>query len=316
VNLLILGASGFIGRNCLNYFSTLNNLNVTGVTHSRSLTINPGCRIVTGDLLSKQFVDSIITPDVDVILQFAATTSGARDIVERPHIHTADNAIMNSLVFRRAHEVGVQKLVFPSCSVMYQSSSTPLKESDYDPSSPLVKAYFGVGSTKLYLEKMCEFYGSLGRTRFIALRHSNLYGPYDKYDLDRSHFTGATLRKVLDAEEGGTIRVWGDGSTRRDLLYVDDFVRAIELTLDKVNDSFNLFNVGSGVDYSVSEVIQRIVRISGKSIKLEYDTSMPTIKTGLSLDCSRFTQATGWSPSTSLEEGLNLSYEWLSAAIS
>jgi nucleoside-diphosphate-sugar epimerase len=65
---------------------------------------------------------------------------------------------------------------------MYPSSEKPLKEEDFDPGRGLFPKYFGVGWTKVYLEKMCEFYSRIGRTRFMAIRHSNIYGPHDKFD--------------------------------------------------------------------------------------------------------------------------------------
>ena len=76
----------------------------------------------------------------------------------------------------------------------------------------IFEKYFGVGWTKVYLEKLCEFYGRLGRTQYSVLRHSNMYGPYDKYDLDRAHVCGATITKVMEAQD--KISVWGGGKRR------------------------------------------------------------------------------------------------------
>ena len=69
---------------------------------------------------------------VDIVIQLAATTSGAKDIVTRPHIHVTDNALMNSLILRESYEQGVEHLIFPSCTVMYKPNKKKQKESDWD----------------------------------------------------------------------------------------------------------------------------------------------------------------------------------------
>ena len=79
------------------------------------------------------------------------------------------------------------------------------------------------------IEKMCEFFSSLGRTKHTVIRHSNTYGPHDKYDLEKSHMFGATITKVMNAEDGDEIVVWGDGSTERDYTFIEDIVQGIGL---------------------------------------------------------------------------------------
>ena len=79
------------------------------------------------------------------------------------------------------------------------------------------------GNTKVYVEKMCEFFSRLGKTKHTVLRHSNMYGPHDKYDLEKSHVFGATVTKVMNSTDG-KVNVWGTGEEKRDLLYVGDLV--------------------------------------------------------------------------------------------
>ena len=70
----------------------------------------------------------------------------------------------------------------------------PVKEDDFEYDA-IPPQYFGVAWMKLYVEKQCEFYSRLGRTKYTVVRHSNIYGPYDKYDLEKSHVFGATLTR-------------------------------------------------------------------------------------------------------------------------
>ena len=76
---------------------------------------------------------------------------------------------------------------------------------------------------------MCNFYSSLGITKYTVIRHSNIYGPYDKFDLEKSHFMGATITKVLTAKKN--IEVWGEGKESRDFVFIDDLVKFIEKSI-------------------------------------------------------------------------------------
>jgi nucleoside-diphosphate-sugar epimerase len=116
----------------------------------------------------------------DVVIQAAATTSGSKDIVNNPSLHVTDNAVMNSYIFREAVSAKVKHVVFFSCTVMYPSSDVAIPEDTAPDPHP---RYFGVAHTKMYIEKMAEFYSRIGETKFTVIRHSNIYGPHDKFDL-------------------------------------------------------------------------------------------------------------------------------------
>ena len=230
-------------------------------------------------------------------------------MVLQPFIHVTDNAVINSLILRAAFENKIKKFIFPSCTVMYQTSDKAIKETDFDANAELQENYFGVGNTKLYIEKMCEFYSRIGNTQHIVLRHSNIYGPYDKFDLDRSHMMGANITKVLSSENNSSIKIWGKGEERRDLLYISDFVKAVDNSL-KINENFGIFNVGAGKSEPVKKVIELIIKISNKNIMINHDLSKPTIPTNIEIDYSKFKSATGWSPSISLETGIASTCSW------
>lgn len=305
---LVCGATGFIGRNVAERLAARGDLEVTGTYLRSEPYAFPGLTLVRADLRHEADVDRVVE-GTDIIVQAAATTSGAKDIVTKPFIHVTDNAVMNSLVFRAAFEKKVKHVVFFSCTVMYPSRDTPVRETDFDANAELNRNYFGVGWTKVYLEKMSEFYSRLGGQRYTVIRHSNIYGPYDKYDLERSHVFGATVTKVMTAT-GGKITVWGTGEERRDLLHVDDLVSFVELAMDRQKDPFLLCNVGAGRAVSVAELVAMMVKASGRDLAIEHDLSKPTIKTALCLDCARARQALGWEPKVLLEDGIRRTFDW------
>jgi nucleoside-diphosphate-sugar epimerase len=174
--------------------------------------------------------------------------------------------------------------------------------------------YFASGWTKVYIEKMCEFYARLGITRHTVIRHSNIYGPHDKFDLERSHVFGATVTKVMTAT-GDAIDIWGSGEEARDLLYVDDLLAFVELAIDRQTEPYALYNVGLGRAISVRELVEKIIAASGRSLEIRHDLSKPSIKTSLCLDCRKAERELGWRAEISLEEGIRRTLEWWKAAM-
>ena len=246
---------------------------------------------------------------IDIVLQFAATTSGANDIVNRPYIHVTDNAVMNSLILRECYEQNVEHIIFPSCTVMYQPADYAQKETDWNAQDEIFPTYFGVGNTKVYIEKMCEFFSRLGKTKHTVLRHSNMYGPHDKYDLEKSHVFGATITKVMTNKDG-ILNVWGTGEGGRDLLHVDDLVNFVDLSINKQESNYELFNVGLGKATKIIDLIKKIIKHSVKELKIEHDLSKPTIPTSLFLDCSKAKKLLGWEPSIDIDDGIIKTIDW------
>lgn len=305
---LICGATGFIGRNIAESLAQKDEFEIYGTYLKSNPLNNSKIKMIKADLTKKEDVDKAVK-GMDLIIQAAATTSGAKDIVTRPYIHVTDNAIMNSLIFRSAYEHKVGQVMFFSCSLMYQSSSTPVKENDFDANKPFNPSYFGSGWTKLYIEKMCEFYSRLGPTKYTVIRHSNIYGPYDKFDLEKSHVFGATITKVMTNKDGKII-VWGSGEEERDLLYVSDLVNFVDSAINKQKTDFEIFNVGYGSSVSVADLVKKIISHSGKDIIIEYDLSKPTIKTKICLDTTKAKNSLGWAPKVSLDEGIEKTIKW------
>lgn len=307
--ILICGATGFIGRNLLDYYHQNKNYQIRAIHFKRpAIEGYDGVEWVKADLRNPETVKQVLQ-DVDIILQFAATTSGAKDIMTRPYIHVTDNAVMNSLLLRECYEQSIEHFVFPSCTVMYQPSPTALVESDFNGNDELFPTYFGVGNTKIYIEKMCEFFSRLGRTKHTVVRHSNMYGPYDKYDLERSHMFGATITKVMTSTDG-KINVWGTGEEARDLLYVEDLVKFIDCAIKKQKNLYELFNVGVGKAVQVKDVVNKIITHLGKDLEVIHDLSKPTIPTSLFLDCTKAKETLGWEAETDLDTGIVKTINW------
>ena len=304
----ILGATGFIGRNLVHHFAQNEDYEVTAIYHSQPIFDAPNVTWIQADLTRSEDCLKAIS-GADVVIQAAATTSGVSDTISRPYVQVTDNAVMNSLALRAAYDCNVKHFVFFSCTVMYQSSDVPLKEEDFHPEKEMVPNYFGSAWTKVYIEKQCEFYSRLGRTKFSVLRHSNIFGPYDKFDLRKGHVCAASVEKVMNSKDG-KVEVWGSGQEARDLLYVDDPMEAVRTCIEFQTSFFEIFNVGSGIATEIRHLVAAIIEESGKPLEVHYNPNRPTVPTSLCVDCSKITAQLGWVPRTALRDGIRKTIRW------
>lgn len=307
--ILICGATGFIGRNLLDFYYKKNEYKIRAVHFKRpKIDTYKNVEWVNVDLRNTEGVKDVLK-DVDIVLQFAATTSGSKDIVTKPYIHVTDNAVMNSIILRECYEQNIGHFIFPSCTVMYQPSTKALLETDFNGEDEIFSTYFGVGNTKVYIEKMCNFFSRFERTKHTVIRHSNIYGPYDKYDLERSHMFGATITKVLKSTDG-VINVWGSGEESRDLLYVGDLLKFIDKAITNQTNYYELFNVGLGKAIKVKDIVKKVIMHSNKKLKINHDLSKPSIPTSLFLDCRKAKKILNWEPETDIDTGIKITIDW------
>jgi nucleoside-diphosphate-sugar epimerase len=164
---------------------------------------------------------------------------------------------------------------------------------------------------KRYAEVLCRTYAEKipNPMPTVVVRPSNVYGPYDKFDLERSHVLGATVTKVMTAADG-RVTVWGDGREARDLLYVSDLVDYVSLAIDRQTSPFELHNVGLGRAIPVAELVQKIIAHSGRRLAIDYDAQRPTLPTSLCLDTERARRTFGWTPAVALDEGIRRTIAW------
>jgi GDP-L-fucose synthase len=144
----------------------------------------------------------------------------------------------------------------------------------------------------------------------INLMPTNLYGPKDNFDLKSSHVIPGLLTKFHKAivEKKSSIEIWGSGKPKREFLYVDDLARAIEFLLD-IEWKYDLLNIGSGDEITIKELALLIKKITNYEGEIKFDNSKPDGNPRKLLDSQKI-KSLGWEPSTSLTNGLELTYDW------
>lgn len=301
---LVCGASGFIGRNFFEFLSRRADLEVYG-TYLTNEDLNkqpPHRRLWRVDFTNLESARKI-TSGFDIIINAAAMTDGSGAVKTHPEKYIAASNRINANLIEAAHDNDTPQFIFLSCTMMYPSSSRPLSEEEIE----LTNIYAWI---KVFAEQLCQFYSKLGRTKYTAIRHSNIYGPYDKFDLNRGHVFGATITKVMTSADGGKVIMWGHGSEKRDFLNISDLLKFVELVMDKANHEYDVFNVGLGRSFSVKELVERIVSFSGKKLTIEWDISKPSANNEILIDIRKAERILGWQPTIDLDEGIRQTIDW------
>ena len=302
--IMILGATGFIGKNIALYYSK--NLKIKATYNKKIPFENQNIEWIKCDLRSTTQINNLFD-NIDIVINAAAVTSGIKDIINKPHIHVNDNALMNINILKQLFKnKNIKHYIFFSCTVMYQSSLKKQDEKKFN--YRITDKYFGVGWTKVYVEKLCKFYSTFLNTKFTVIRHSNIFGPYDKFDLEKSHVIGATISKVMKAEK--EITIWGKGDEIRDFLYISDLIKFVELLIKNQKNKYEVYNCGSEIGVKILDLAKLITKIAGKKIKIKKNLKAPTIDFNLVLDCGKAKKEIGWKAQVNLSDGIKKTLVW------
>ena len=221
-----------------------------------------------------------------------------------------DNLMIQSNIINAARKFGVKKLIFLGSSCIYpKMCEQPIKE-EYLMTGPLEPTNDAYAIAKIAGIKMCQAYRKQYGFNAISLMPTNLYGPNDNFDRETSHVLPALIGKFSDAKKNGDVSVtcWGDGSTMREFLHVDDLAEAC-FTCMKYYDSPEPINVGTGEDVTIKELAETIANIVGYDNLINWDTSKPNGTPRKVLNVDKI-KTLGWEPKISLEEGIKSTYEW------
>lgn len=215
--------------------------------------------------------------------------------------------IQNNLI-HSSYKAGVKKLIFLGSSCIYPKfAKQPLKE-NYLLSGMLEETNDAYAIAKISGIKMCEAYNQQYGLNYISLMPTNLYGPNDNYNSDTSHFFPALLSKIYYAKKNKLkeIIIWGNGKSKRELMYVEDLADACEFFLKK-KTRHNLINIGSGIEKTISEYTKFIMKKIGVKLKIRYDLNKPNGTPRKLLD-TNLAKKYGWKSKINLDKGFDLTF--------
>lgn len=246
----------------------------------------------------------------DAIFMAAARVGGILANDTRPADFIYDNLMIETNITHAAYKTGVGKLLFLGSSCIYPKLAPQPMPEEALLTGPLEPTNEWYAVAKIAGIKLCQAYRRQHGCDFISAMPTNLYGPHDNFDLKSSHVAAALLAKTHAAKLSGapTVEIWGSGTPRRELLYVDDLADAL-VFLMKTYSAGEHVNIGSGSDLSIKELAQLIADTVGFRGDFTFDSTKPdgTPRKLLNVDKLR---ALGWEAKTDLREGLRRTYEW------
>ncbi|NET34801.1 MAG: GDP-L-fucose synthase [Cyanothece sp. SIO1E1] len=262
------------------------------------------------DLRNQSLVNELFEKEKPEYVFIAAAKVGgilANDTYRAEFLY--DNLIIQTNVIHAAYVNKVKKLMFLGSSCIYpELAPQPLRE-DFLLLGPLGPTNQPYAIAKIAGIKMCDAYRDQYGCNYISVMPTNLYGPNDNYDLEKSHVLPALIRKFHEAQRDGAkeVVIWGTGSPLREFLHVDDMVDACyHLMLHY--DEGGLVNVGMGKDISIKNLALLVKEIVGFDGALAHDMTKPDGTPRKLLDISKL-EKSGWEPKIGLREGIAMVYE-------
>jgi len=300
MRLLVTGGSGFLGSSIVDVFRA-NGHEVVGLSSK------------DGDLSSysdASWIFHLHRPDL--VIHAAAMCGGMAFNAPRQAEMFYENVLINLHAMEAARVAGVKRFIGISSSCAYPDLNTSLKEGDLWSGLPHPSVQ-GYGMAKRLQQHQATLYRLQYGMDVVTIILPNLYGPGDRFDEARAHVVPALIRRFVNAERQGApeVRVWGSGNAVRELLFVKDAAEGIRLAFEKYNCACEKpLNIGTGMGHTVSEIAYAIKAAVGYEGIIIFDPTKPDGQRHKVMDTSRMQSLLGWTPPTTLKQGINATVQW------
>ena len=270
------------------------------------------------DLRDKAKVDAYFEQaKPDYVFLAAAKVGGILANRDHPADFIYDNLMIQTNVIDAAYHNGVKKLLFLGSSCIYpKMAKQPITEDELL-AGHLESSNDAYAIAKIAGIRMCRAYRQQYGFNAISLMPTNLYGPNDNFDHNSSHVLPALISKFhgsLEKSKHWVVKLWGDGSPKREFLHVDDLADACVTCMQDYEGDEHI-NVGTGEDVTIKELAETIVDVVGYKNDYEWDTSKPNGTPRKVLNVDKI-KSLGWEPKINLREGIESTYEWYKNSIS
>ena len=294
----VAGHKGMVGRAVVR---ALADRNCTILTAERS----------DADLTRQAEVEAWVAANQpDAVIVCAARVGGILANDSYPADFIYDNLMIEANIIHAAFKADVEKLLFLGSSCIYPKfAEQPMREEALlEGALEPTNEWYAIA--KIAGIKLCQAYRKQHGADFISAMPTNLYGPFDNFDLQSSHVIPALMRKCHEAKGSGadTMEVWGSGKVMREFLHVDDCAAGIVFLLENYSDMSHV-NLGTGQDVTITKLAETIKKTVGFDGGLVFDASKPDGTPRKLLDTSKI-NALGWQPKIDLESGLASAYKW------
>ena len=295
----VAGHRGLVGSAIVRSLKKQGYENVIGRTH-RELDL-------TDQAAVRAFFE---TERPDIVVLAAAKVGGINANNTAPADFAWDNMQIQCNVIKSAHDCHVKKLLFLGSTCIYpRMAPQPIPE-DALLTGPLEETNEAYAIAKIAGMEMCRFFKKQYGDNFISCMPTNLYGPYDNYELSGSHVMPAMIRKFHEAKASGApaVELWGTGTPLREFLYVDDMADACIYLLEHYDGERHV-NIGTGKELTIRELAELVKKTVGYEGDIVWNRDMPDGTPRKLTDVSKL-HGIGWHHKVELEEGVRLAYDW------
>ena len=245
----------------------------------------------------------------DVVIHCAGLVGGIQANIKLPYEFCFQNLDIGMNVLTASFEQDIERFINLGSSCMYpRNAENPLKEfqiltGELEPTNE------GYAIAKLTIAKLVQYISAQFGLKYRTLIPCNLYGTWDKFDVEKSHMIPAVIRKIYSAisQDINEVSIWGNGQARREFMYAGDLADFVLFALDKLADVPDMINVGLGYDYSVNEYYQFIADVLGYDGNFSHDLTKPSGMNQKLVDISLQTKL-GWAPKVSIQKGIEATY--------
>lgn len=257
----------------------------------------------------KEVTDFFLIERPDIVIDAAARVGGILANNDYPYQFLMENMQVQNNLIEASLKFDVKKFIFLGSSCIYPKfAPQPLKE-EYLLTSSLEQTNEWYAIAKISGVKACEAIRKQFGRYFVSLMPTNLYGIKDNFDLQTSHVLPAMIRKFHEAKvTNDTVELWGTGKPMREFLFVDDLADAVLFSVENDLDE-HLYNVGTGVDLSISDLALKIQKLVGHTGNISWNSTKPDGTPRKLLDVSKL-EKKGWKAKIDLQQGLEYTYDW------
>ena len=301
----VAGGSGFIGTHYIKKLLEYG-ANVVTHTHVRPLQINDDRIKVIEHLDLEKLEDCIVLVEgADYVVHAGGRICHPASVPTDIQVSIQNIKVTGNLL-DASNKCGVKGFLDLNSSTGYPDIRKPLKEEEFWTDEPHSK-YYGYGWMRRYREKLMEHVSRFSDMKIALARGTAIYGPNDNFDLKTCHVVPALIKRVLSGED--PFEVWGSPDVVRDFLYVEDVVRAGLLVLEK-GESMKPYNVGSGEAITVGDIVDAILKATGKTPEVFYEASKPTTIPFRMVSTERLEQELGFEKQYTFEQGIAETVKW------
>lgn len=295
----VAGNRGLVGSAIVRNLAAKGYTNVIGRTHKEL------------DLTDQQMVKDFFEAEKpDVVVLAAAKVGGINANNSTPAEFVYDNMQIQCNVIKCCHDYHVKKLLFLGSTCIYPRMSPQPMPEDALLTGPLEETNEAYAIAKIAGLELCKYFKRQYGDDFISCMPTNLYGPYDNYNLEGSHVMPAMIRKFHEAKINRmpTVELWGTGKPLREFLYVDDMADACVTLLENYSGEEHV-NIGTGKEITIKELAETVKKIVGYQGEIIWNRDMPDGTPRKLTDVTKLHEL-GWKHKVELDEGVRLAYEW------